>query len=284
MKYLWDQHMHSSFSDDSDTPPSDMVARAEELGLGGLTFTDHLDWDYREKIGRFDLDLPRYEKEINEIKTAHKDATDAFFKKDCGKGCGVLYGLELGLQEHLVDRHKKLLQDYHYDFVIGSIHVVHGVDPYYAPYYEGRTVKESYDEYFLTMIDNLQAFPYVDTLGHLDYIARYGRRHVGDKEGLCPYEKYKTLIDPVLDFIIQKGICLEVNSGAYRCNMTEPNPESEVLKAYYKMGGRKITLGADAHFTEHVALEFGRVRSLLKDIGFSSYFVFRDRTPYEFPL
>ena len=38
-KILWDCHMHSSFSADSDTPMESMIQRAVELGLKGITFT-----------------------------------------------------------------------------------------------------------------------------------------------------------------------------------------------------------------------------------------------------
>ena len=43
---LWDCHMHSSFSADSDTPMKAMIHRAIEMGLQGITFTEHLDPDY----------------------------------------------------------------------------------------------------------------------------------------------------------------------------------------------------------------------------------------------
>ena len=38
---LWDCHMHSSFSADSDTPMEVMIHRAVETGLQGITFTEH---------------------------------------------------------------------------------------------------------------------------------------------------------------------------------------------------------------------------------------------------
>lgn len=45
-----------------------------------------------------------------------------------------------------------------------------------------------------------------------------------------------------------------------------------------------ITLGSDAHENRHVGLEFNRVSSILTDIGFNSYLVYKDRRPYEYPL
>lgn len=40
---LWDCHMHSSFSADSDTSMEDMILEAIRRGLHGICFTEHLD-------------------------------------------------------------------------------------------------------------------------------------------------------------------------------------------------------------------------------------------------
>lgn len=45
-KILWDCHMHSSFSSDSDTPMEEMIQTAVEQGLKGICFTEHFDPDY----------------------------------------------------------------------------------------------------------------------------------------------------------------------------------------------------------------------------------------------
>ena len=40
---LADYHLHCEFSDDSVTPMERQIARAEELGLDEICFTDHVD-------------------------------------------------------------------------------------------------------------------------------------------------------------------------------------------------------------------------------------------------
>ena len=45
-KILWDCHMHSSFSADSDTPMEEMIQTAADQGLTGICFTEHFDPDY----------------------------------------------------------------------------------------------------------------------------------------------------------------------------------------------------------------------------------------------
>ena len=94
---LWDAHMHSSFSGDAHTPPEEMADTAMEKHLPGITFTDHLDWDYLETPGLFDLNIEEYLQRIAQLQAN-------FNTKDFH----IHLGLELGLQPHLAGRHRKL--------------------------------------------------------------------------------------------------------------------------------------------------------------------------------
>lgn len=49
-KILWDCHMHSSFSADSDTPMEEMIQTAADQGLTGICFTEHFDPDYPDTL------------------------------------------------------------------------------------------------------------------------------------------------------------------------------------------------------------------------------------------
>ena len=68
---LWDAHMHTSFSGDAHTPPEEMADTARGKQLPGITFTDHLDWDYRETPGMFDLDIEAYLQRITQLQAEY---------------------------------------------------------------------------------------------------------------------------------------------------------------------------------------------------------------------
>ncbi|MCR4673986.1 MAG: histidinol-phosphatase HisJ family protein [Lachnospiraceae bacterium] len=184
-------------------------------------------------------------------------------------------GIELGLQPHLASRHKDLIEKLPIDYTIGSIHTVNHKDPYYDYYFEGRNAKDSYKEYFECVLENLEAFSDIDSLGHLDYVVRYGKRHFGDNEGACPLSDHKEIIEGIYKFIINHEIALEVNTGAYRTGLTEPNPSFEFLKFYKECGGKLITIGADAHKPEHVGLHFEKIAHELTSIGFNEYAIYK---------
>ena len=263
---LWDNHMHCAFSGDSNTPPEVMIAAAKEKQLAGITFTDHLDWDYKEDPGLFDLDLATYQQQIRQLSQVFSEGSFT-----------ILCGLELGLQPNLVPKHQQLFNDYSFDYVIGSTHVVNGRDPYYPSFFDHRTSRQAYTEYYEAVYANLMAFDGFDALGHLDYIFRYGP-HNNDPQDT--YHGYSEIIDAILQAIIRKDIALEVNTGAFRCHMQEPNPGSIILKRYRELGGQLITIGADAHKPVHVGLGYDLLPNILRDCGFTEYVVYKNRIPY----
>ena len=112
-----DCHMHSFFSSDSEAPTEEMVKRAVELGLPAICLTDHYDMDY--STGEFQLDTPAYAAKIRELQEKYHDRID------------IRFGVELGLQLHLKERMEEYVNAWPFDYVIGSMHVIDGKDPYY---------------------------------------------------------------------------------------------------------------------------------------------------------
>lgn len=72
--------------------------------------------------------------------------------------------------------------------MIGSSHVVNGIDPYYPAFYKGKTEHEAYTEYFESILDNLHSGADFDVYGHIDYVVRYGL----DKNKYYSYESMPT--------------------------------------------------------------------------------------------
>ncbi len=261
---LYDCHMHTSFSGDSDTPMDEQVLAARAKGLSGIIFTDHLDLDYDAEPHLFDLDLEGYKNAVSEAKA--KFESEDFF---------IGFGIELGLQPHLASVHHDILSQYDFDYVIGSSHVVDGIDPYYPEYFEKYGNEEGIRRYFDSIIENTEAFHEMDSYGHLDYIIRY----LNSPDYKYHFEDFKDQIAKVLRTLIKYDIALEVNTGAFRCGLAEPNPSLDVIRLYRELGGRKITLGADAHKTEHVGLAFEMLPDMLSSCGFTDFCLFRNRKP-----
>ncbi len=260
---LWDTHMHTSFSGDSDAAPEDMVRKSIELGLDGICITDHLDLDFPETPDFVPLDPEAY---ASGIRLLQKEYQGKF---------PVCFGIEIGLQPHLAQTHHDFIEKYGFDFVIGSSHAVHGGDPYYPAFYEGRTEREAYMEYFESIVENLVAFDEFDVYGHIDYVVRYGP----DRNANYSYESYREILDVILNLLISHGKGIEINTAGFKYGLGHPNPTEDILRRYRELGGEIITVGSDAHSPDEIAWDFEKVPGILKDCGFSYYTVFRERKP-----
>ena len=82
-----------------------------------------------------------------------------------------------------------------------------------------------------------------DSLGHLDYICRYGP--YVDKQ--VNHQRYQSIIDDIFQTLIQKGKGIEVNTSGYKDRKTCGFPTFEQVERYYQMGGRIITAVSYTH-------------------------------------
>lgn len=70
MNKLYDLHLHSKFSSDSESNPEEIVANAVNMGLAGICFTDHNDFNYFSPEGEsvFNLDQEAYYEYLSKVK------------------------------------------------------------------------------------------------------------------------------------------------------------------------------------------------------------------------
>lgn len=276
---LSDIHMHTSFSSDSDTPMESMIQGALEKGLKTICFTEHLDYEYPgdDGSGLFMVDIEAYKKKLFNLKEIYENDIE------------ILFGIEFGLLPHLSKTYEKVATSHDFDYIIGSSHLIpapwypddsrHG-DPYDDAFWEGRTVDQICESYFQSIIDNINAYKNFDTYGHIDYVIRYAP----EKNKDYTYRKYADILDEVLKTLIKNDLALEINTAGYKYGLGQPHPQTDILKRYLELGGEKITIGADAHKPEHIAYDFKKAETLLKDLGFKYYTIFKKRQPQQIVL
>ena len=268
-----DMHMHTWFSMDSEACPRDMADEAVRKGLKTICFTDHFDKDDLEwgEEGIFDVDA--YFVEMQKLQEEYAGQLN------------IRIGIELGLRTYLKDYYEELTKKYPFDFVIGSVHNVpykkdaEGnilyTDPAAEKLFTDRTDKEAYRLMMETTLENVRTSDCFQTLGHLDYVVRYGK----SREKEYSYTDYADIIDEILKLLIEKEKGLEVNSAGLKYGLLFAHPHPDVLKRYRELGGEIITIGADAHKPEHIAYDFAKAEEILKSCGFKYYTEFFEQKP-----
>lgn len=260
---MFDCHVHSSFSGDSDMSCENAINTAINCGLQGISFTDHLDFDYPNYDDLFTIDFSVYSAFMDKL------------KNDNNGRIKVFKGIEAGIQPHVIDKTLDVISSYDFDIVIASVHIVDKLDLHNGDFCKSKTQKEAYTRYLQEVRIALESVNNFDIVGHLDLIKRYG---CYDNKSL-EYNNYMDLIDSILRKIIQMGKGIEVNTSGFRYNLDSPLPSFSVVKRYKELGGEIICTSSDAHREEHIGYKFDYLKEMLAKAGFSYTTHFNQRKP-----
>ena len=194
---MYDYHMHTTVSFDGHDTGLAMAMAAKERGLTEICFTDHI--DYTPEMDMV-FDTAVYNAEYDHLEVP---------------GLLIRRGLEFGLTPDNPGQLKKDLNRRHFDFVLGSVHLVDGVDIYMAPYWQGKTYDEAVRLHLETTLECVRAHEDYDVLGHLTYIAKCAGN---PRHELIRYADHRAIMDEILRSLVKRGKGMELNtSGIDRC-------------------------------------------------------------------
>ena len=251
---LTDLHTHSKFSTDGRAPLADMVDRARSLGLKYYGVSEHFDLD-DYSIGLYGtIDEKAYFSCARKLQRYNNN--DFTF----------LAGGEFNYvsDERVWDKFAAIVEQYQPDYIVNSVHIVDGEECFRREYFAGKTKHFAYSRYLEQVLASLNALYRYDIVGHLGYVCRnapYADRSIR-------YVDYASLYDQILKKIIQNDVILEVNSSS-RGASSDFLPDTDVLRRYFELGGRKISFGSDAHNTDRIADKRDVVSAALREIGFT---------------
>ena len=201
---MYDYHMHSSFSTDTNVTMAAMIESAIKKGFKQITFTDHIDYEYNSSEISFDFDTDLYKKEILAFQERYKHQID------------IQIGLEIGIQPHILGQCQALVKKVLPDFVIASLHNIHKMDLYLGDYFIGKSpevaLKASFDE----LEEMLDVFSEFCVIGHIDIVKRYDHAVLA-----LPKQLYLDYATPVFNKIIGMGRGIEVNTSGLRQGLEE---------------------------------------------------------------
>jgi len=256
---MFDFHLHSNISFDSDAPAIDIVKKAEFLGLKEICFTDHYDYnsDPQKTHNIFTID---------EYKNAYKNLSSSTVT--------IRKGIEYGLTTWNKPQLNELLSVYDFDFVIGSIHFVNGYDPYDAEYWEGNTVNRAIEKYFEETLKCLKIHDDFDVLGHLTYVCKYAPHALLKSVNL---KDFINITDEIMKELIEKGRGIEINTSGID-KIGEFLPSADFLKRFKELGGEIVTVGTDSHDARRVGQHTDIALEIIKNI-FGYVCTFEKRKP-----
>jgi len=173
------------------------------------------------------------------------------------------------------------LEVHKFDVVLLSVHWFGGRALHVRDHWSGLEVNSATGAYLESVLKaarfagelNRQGRRPFDILGHLDLVKRYTQRYFGTFE----VRSHRDLVDEILGTCIDAELVPEVNLSTLRQSLPEPTPAEWIVRRYAELGGEAMSLGSDAHESEHVGLGLVGAASMLKDNGIRRVALFRDR-------
>jgi histidinol-phosphatase (PHP family) len=253
---IMDYHVHTKASPDATGEFSDFIVEAKKKGIDEIGFSEHTILHYeRDYPYRSPDSMKKYVQEFLEVKRRSE--------------IPVKLGAEVDFFPADVEEIGDFLEDYPFDYVIGSVHYLGSwnVDASkQAQEYSKRDIRQVYEEYFET-VRKLCRSKLFDVLGHADLIKIFGFK---------PNSNFDGILEETARALAASGMCVEVNTSGLIRPCKEMYPSS-IFLALLRKNGVSVTFGSDAHRPDEVGRRFDEAIKLVKELGFKQACTFDAR-------
>ena len=252
MQFLFDAHMHSNISSDGKSDIDEYIKVAKLKGINAIGFSEHI--DFIPESGAFEyVDFASYIKRISNLRA---------------QGLNIYAGAEIGYISDVKDQIENHLKIYKYDYIIVSVHRINRIT-----ISDGKTKSFANESELIWFINNYYAevkqslyLKGITVLGHIGIYKRQMWQFVSQfKDAVELINRHESEIARIC---VKLCVTVEVNGSALFSSYKSPLADEHFLREYYNAGGRKVTIGSDAHTAENLYRGLDECIGLLKSIGF----------------
>ncbi len=255
---LFDQHLHSRHSFDSQAEPRENVLAAIDRGLAGLIFTEHFDPHPDDWKGCI-YDDAAYSATIESLRGEFREPIFI------GKGIEVCFQPQR--EEFIVD----FLRRHLFDMVILSVHYFRDGPAHVRECWGKVDPVEGTRLYLENVLAGArwaaklrkQHGRIFDVLGHMDFVKRYTNRFFGSVH----VHEFGGLIDEILVACLEADLIPEINTSTLRQGLTETMPGLAVVRRYAALGGTMMSIGSDSHRPQDIGTGFDTAATMLRNAG-----------------
>lgn len=262
-----DYHTHHARCGHAVGELEEYVKRGIEMGLHQIGLSDHMPLihvkpeDYYPEMAMLMEELPRYVEECMTLKERYKGQIE------------VRVGLEGDYIEGYERHIEKIIQDYPWDYVIGSVHFLGEwdiTDFRQTHGWEGKDPLDVYRKYY-DAVQKATATGLYDIMGHLDVIKRFGF-----SPGVEHTDEVIALEHAALAAVSRSGKAMELNASGLSKACEEMFPSRRMLEEAMRLG-IPLTLGSDAHQPQKLGEHLDTARELLEELGVEKIATFQNR-------
>jgi histidinol-phosphatase (PHP family) len=266
MSWPADYHMHTPLCRHAVGAPTEYAARAVQLGLTEIGFSDHSPMA-RDDFDEWRMPLDQLDQYVADVETARQKFPQLKIK--LALEVDFLPGQEPWIRE-LAGRHP-------WDYFIGSVHYVSETwdvdNPNKLSEWRKRDPFEVWTAYF-DRLTSAAASGLFEIIGHADLPKKFC---------FYPKEDCTPLYRRFLEATASTGTAIELNTAGLRKDCKEIYPNPKLLKLARDMGVR-ITFGSDAHDPAEVGHAFREAVDLARSVGYTHAERFAGRRRETVPL
>ncbi|MDT8437169.1 MAG: histidinol-phosphatase HisJ family protein [Gemmatimonadota bacterium] len=266
---MMNYHFHDHASSDGARPLREHAAAAAAAGFREICVTNHVEalrpdgsWDVE-----LDEALRRFEAELAAVEAARGEFPEL----------RIRFGAEFAFRPAWTRPLERLAREMPFDFVLGSLHEVDGIDvsgPHADAFFAGRPARDTYGRY-VEALGDLVAWGAFDAVAHFDLVKRYGHRTYGDVDPAEVEDRAR----PVLAAMARAGIGIETNTSGVVQLPRVPYPDTPVLAWAREEGVPFLTVGSDSHAPEHFGQGIGAGLDAARTAGWEALTTFAGRRP-----
>lgn len=263
-----DLHLHTKFSFDSNEEMENYINASKRKDEPVLGFSEHYDYDAVLDGAEISVaDIDAYKKSVVNLRAKNMDRE-------------ILFGIEFGYRDDSVAKYRELIERYEFDYVINSVHTLkERGDCFHNRFFEGRSLEDSYFDYFRAVLESVKAEWDYQIVGHIGYVSRY---RTGENVKIC-YSDFSGIIDEILSEIIKRDKCLEINTSTGSSG-SHFLPDEDIIARYLRLGGTKLSFGSDAHAVNDYLHKEREAYAFLKTIGINKLYYYKNRKPVAYDI
>jgi histidinol-phosphatase (PHP family) len=263
-----DNHVHTRWSWDTATSSSMQLAcaRAVEIGLPGLAFTEHVDfteWSHQDSAQLTRTSAPAIIEARPRVRPLDVEGYSADLAR-CREefpDLRILSGIEAG-EPHLFPASvAAVLSAGNFERVLGSLHgivyegALTGIDHALFAGLEAHEVMRRYFAELVVLVDGSSVF---NVLAHCDYPRRYWPAALAGPFSEADFEEeYRAAFRA----LASSGRALEINTRS-------PLASAELMRWWWQEGGDAVSFGSDAHQPFRVGEHFDLAVDVVEAAGF----------------
>jgi len=262
MKYF-DQHVHSSYSHDSNASLEKYILTAIELGQENFVVTDHCDIYTPDSPYSYYSDFSKEKIEIEELRKKYPQIH-------------IMQGIEVGFNPSAIDKHMQIIRDIDAQLINLSIHYYYDIDFYVNTYNNKEETDKMMRIYINYATKACKEFPDFDVFSHIDY----GFKNAYYQIPTLDISEYEPELKEFFEALITRDKVLEINTKVQDRIYDNFKHLRYLLRLYKSLGGKLISLSSDSHRNDEYRRSFDKYLKIIKEEGFNELCCFVDRKRY----